>query len=239
MNETTACGFEVWSSRARRAMSTELLDRIFEAESSSAPGYAHVGAALLSSAGSVAFAWNQNRGEVVGGPIHWSKAAWLNMTIITFIILPAMWWRKSTAGPGLRSVTKLLFTQFAARGVIELPIIYFTRWWRCGYGISHDAAVFGLMGAKLLANRHSYVPERDRRALAFCSFAMVLLVVEGSFAKLFRQVQDPATGIYFADDSPRFRRVIKITKTVVFIAYPLLALVMWRSRRDFPSSKGR
>lgn len=220
-------------------MSIELLERTFSAEESSAPGYAHLGAALISSLGSVAFAWNQNRGEVVGGPIHWAKAAWLNMTIITFIILPLMWWKKSTAGPGVRSVSKLLATQFIARGAIELPIIYYTRWWKCGYGISHDAAVCGIMGAKLLANRDAYDPERDRRALAFSAFAMVLLIVEGTFAKLFRQVQDPATGIYFADDSPKFRRVIRITKTVVFIAYPVLALIMLASRKDFPRKSSR
>lgn len=196
-------------------------------------GYAHVGAALVTGAGSALFGWNQNRGEVVGGPIHWSKVAWINITVTNFVVLPVLWWLRADTSPPVRRVLRMLGLQFVVRGLVELPMIYFTRWWKCGYGISHDALVFALMGHELLRSRAEIRRTPDPAGLAQCGLAMGLLAVEGCFAKMFRSVQDPSTGIYFADDSPKFRRVIRATKAVVFIAYPLMAIVLWMSRRNF------
>ncbi len=196
-------------------------------------GYAHVGAVLATSAATVAFGWNQNRGEVVGGRIHWSKVAWLNLTVVNFIVLPLLWWLRADASPPVRRTMRLLAVQFLTRGAIELPMIYFTRWWKCGYGISHDAAVFALMGNSLLRSRRQLASNPDPAGAAQCALSMALLAAEGCFAKMFRSVQDPATGIYFADDSPKFRRVIRATKAVVLVGYPAMAATLWRSRRSF------
>lgn len=205
-----------------------------------AAGYAHVGAVLVTSAGSAAFGWNQNRGEVVGGPIHWSKVAWLNLTVLHFIVLPLLWWLRADASPPVRRALRLLGLQFAVRGAVELPMIYLTRWWKCGYGISHDALVFALMGRELLRSRGELSLARDPAGIAQCALSMSLLAVEGCFARMFRSVQDPSTGIYFADDSPKFRRVIRATRTVVFVAYPLTFLLLWASRGSFmPGRAGR
>lgn len=198
-------------------------------------GHAHLGASILTSVGTAGFAWNQNRGGVIGGPIHWSKAMWLNMTLLAFILLPFAWWRSSTAGPEVRRALGLTSASFVARGVAELPLVYVTPpRWKCGYGISHDAFAFATLGALLVRDRERFERGRDGRALAFSGFTMVLLVIEGIFAKRFRAIMDPSTGIYFADDLPQFRSVIRMTKTVVAVAYPLLAAIMWCARRDFP-----
>jgi hypothetical protein len=203
------------------------------------PGYLHFKAALATSAGSLAFALNQNRGGVIGGPIHWSKAAWLNLTIMSFVVLPAVWWRCSGAGREVRRALGMMSLLFVLRGVAELHLIYVSKRWKCGYGITHDFAALLAMAGMLLRWRTSLVSERDREAVAFSIFVIALLGVEARFAKMFRSVQDPATGIYFADDSPKFRKVIRATKTVVFIAYPVLLLIMWRARREFGPGRGR
>lgn len=194
-----------------------------------------MGAVLVSSAGAALFGWNQNRGEVVGGPIHWSKVAWLNLTVCNFILLPLLWWLRADASPPVRRTLRILGLQFAVRGAVELPMIYLTRWWKCGYGISHDAFVFALMGRELLRSRDELSLGRDPTGLAQCALSMAMLVAEGCFAKMFRSIEDPATGIYFADDSPRFRRVIRATKAVVFVAYPLMFALLWASRDRFRS----
>jgi len=195
----------------------------------------HLGAALLTSAGTAAFARRQNTGGVVGGPIHWSKAAWLNLTLLTFIVLPLEWWRSSTAGPHARRALGVTSASFIVRGLAELPLVYqHPPKWRCGYGISHDAVAFATLGALLLRDRAHLDRHRDGHAVAFTLYTLVLLVIEGIFAKRFRAVMDPATGIYFADDSPHFQAIIRMTKRVVYIAYPVLVMLLWTSRRDFP-----
>lgn len=204
-------------------------------ELDAAPGHAHIGVALLTTAGSLAFGWNQNRRPSIGGPIHWSKVLWLNLAINAFVVLPGMWWHRSTAGPASRRLLGLHYGHFLARGAIEMYLVYVTRSWKMRYGISHDVAAIALLGVLLVRDRDEFDAEQDGRAVAFSLFLTAALVVEVIFALRFRSLTNPTTtGVFFADDSPLYARIIRLTKRVVAVGYPVLAVILWRSRRDFP-----
>ncbi len=193
-----------------------------------------LGAALLTTAGSGAFGWWQNRNPEIGGRIHWSKVLWLNLAINTFLILPGIFWRRANVSPAARRMLGISFGSFLARSIAEMYLVYVTRSWRMQYGISHDVAASVLLGTMLVRGRDEFEPGRDDRALAFARFKLAALVTETIFAVRFRVLHDPASdGVFFADDSPRFDRIISLTKKVVLVGYPLLALILWAARRDF------
>ncbi|MCW2973672.1 MAG: hypothetical protein JWN72_1945 [Thermoleophilia bacterium] len=203
-------------------------------------GNAHIGAVLLTSLGSAGFAWNQNRHPEIGGPIHWSKVLWLNLAINVFVVLPGVWWRRSTASPAARHMLGVAFGSWVARGAAEMYLVYVVRRWKMRYGISHDAVAFAVLGTMLVRDRASLDRERDAATVAFTLFTLAMYVVEIAFALRFRRITDPATGgVFFADDSPKYRGIITSTKRVVAISYPIFAAILWAARRDFPGGATR
>ncbi len=199
-----------------------------------------IGAALLTSSGTAAFGLLQNRRPGIGGRIHWSKVLWLNLAINTFVVLPGIWWRRSNASPAAKRMLGLSFGGFAARSVVEMYLVYVTRSWKMRYGISHDLAAVALLGTLLVRDSDSFERGRDDRAVEFGRFTVAALLVEIYFAVGFRRLHDPSTdGVFFADDSPQYARLITVTKWVVAIGYPILAINLWRSRRDFARSPAR
>jgi hypothetical protein len=178
------------------------------------------------------FAWRQNQGGRVGGPISPAKILWLNFTLITFLLLPFCLWRNLSLSRAVRRIFCWVFFSFALRGVIELFILYCTHGWKCIYGISHDLATFSLV----IWLRH-HLPQiqnvNDRRALGFTSILQVTLLVEAFMAWQFSLVASPRDGIYFAADTGHFRSINNMTWITVSILYPLQGYFIWCSRRDF------
>lgn len=178
------------------------------------------------------FAWHQNHGGATGGEISTAKTLWLNLTVIVFLVMPALWWRWGNVHPELKLLFALGFASFLLRGTIELPVLNFTRAWRCSYGIAHDLGMVCLFGLLYARCRHS-LSAQDRRSELFLGLYVTLLLVEAGFAWMFCHVVNPATGLYFAGDSERFMTINRLTWCAVILAYPALATILWLARRDF------
>lgn len=178
----------------------------------------------------VVFGRFQNEGHLVGGDISAAKTLWLNLTIVSFVVFPAVWWREGSLDPRMRRIFGVIFASFAARGAIELPILYLTDWWHCSYGMAHDLAT---AGAVLWLWARSGV--RDARSVGLLWFVVALMFVEAGFAYAFCSVVDPASGIYFAADEARFEAINRVTWWAVGAGYPILAVLVWR----YAESRGR
>jgi len=183
------------------------------------------------SAASALFAWKQNHLGGVGGPISMAKTLWLNYMLIAMYIVPFFLWRESTLAPATRRVFGATFLSFAVRAPIELWIIFFTRAWRCGYGIAHD--VFTILLIIFLRREISpAAAARDSAALRVATLLQITLAVEIFMAREFSLLASPAQGIYFAADTPHFRLVNIGSWIAVSIGYPTLLYLLLRSPNE-------
>jgi hypothetical protein len=183
------------------------------------------------SAASAIFAWRQNHFAVVGGPISMAKTLWLNYMLIAMYIVPFFLWREKTLASATRSLFGWQFRSFALRAPIELWIIFFTRGWRCAYGITHDLLTFGLL-AFLRWRVSPELARRDSAALGVLTLLQITLFVEMFMAWEFSKLASPAEGIYFAADTPHFRFVNLASWIAVAIGYPALLYLLSRSREE-------
>lgn len=195
------------------------------------PGRLHWWLSAATALAVALFAWRQNHAGAVGGPISTVKTFWLGCTLTVFFIFPFALWRNERLAPAVRRVFGWAFASFAARGLIELAIIYGTRAWRCEYGISHDLFTLALAGA--LAWRAHAPQAHDRRALSFQWILMGTLLIEAYMAWRFHLVASPADGVYFAADQPQFDAINQITILAVAAVLGALIWFAWRTRRDF------
>jgi len=160
-----------------------------------------------------------------------AKTLWLNYMLIAMYVVPFFLWREKTLAPTTRSLFGWLFTSFALRAPIELWIIFFTRGWRCGYGITHDILTIGLI-AFLRWRMSPDVARRDFAALRVANLLQITLFVEIFMAWEFSKLAFPAEGIYFAADTPHFRIVNVASWIAVAIGYPALLYLLSRSREE-------
>ena len=177
------------------------------------------------------FAWRQNHAHIVGGPISAVKTWWLGCTLTVFFALPFALWKNARLAPAVRALFGWVFASFAARGVAELAIIYGTRGWKCGYGISHD--IFTIALAEILTRRVQNPGLTDRRALHFKWLLQATLLTEAYMAWRFRQIASPAHGIYFAADTPEFHAINNLTLIAVAAVLAAVAWFLWITRDDF------
>ncbi len=169
----------------------------------------------------VGFAIVQNTGAIVGGRISLPKIFWLNIALYLFMVLPVvMGWFAGVDAPTAR-LYRIVLWSFLIRGVVEMYMLYVSRSWRCGYGISHD-----LFTALLVV-----IFWQPAGGLSLLLLAT--LIIEARMAFIFRQRMDPATGVYFADTSERFASVNRFTTWVNAALYPLLGWLLWRNHAMF------
>lgn len=183
------------------------------------------------SAASAVFAWRQNHIGGVGGPISFAKTLWLNYMLVAMYVVPFFLWRENTLALPTRRLFGGIFMSFALRAPIELCIIFFTRAWRCAYGITHDLLTIGL----IVLLRRSMSPDmaqRDSAALRVATLLQITLLVEIFMAWEFSRLASPAQGIYFAADTPHFQVVNGASWIAVSLGYPALMYFLWRSRNE-------
>ncbi len=179
------------------------------------------------------FSFLQNAANLTGGPISFPKALWLSLTLQMFFVMPFLLWRNPRIHPDARRIFGAVFGSFAVRGILELIILYFTRGWRCGYGIAHDVFTFALAAFLFSYCSRDTRDALTRRTLYFLPMLLVTLVVEMFMAWKFSLLASPAAGIYFADDSAHFRSVNLASWAAVAVGYPVLGLFLWKTRKDF------
>jgi hypothetical protein len=163
----------------------------------------------------------QNSGAIVGGRISPPKIAWLNFALYVFVMLPVIMGWFAQADAATSRLYRIVFWSFLIRGVIEFYMLYVSRTWRCGYGISHD-----LLTAVLVVIFW-------QSAGGLTMLLLATLIIEARMAKIFRARVDPATGIYFADNSAHFAAVNRFTWWVNATLYPILGWLLWRNHALF------
>lgn len=184
-------------------------------------------------AGTMLFAAAQNAGAR-GGPIGLPKMLWLNLAVLSFVALPALAARDQTLPKAMRGLFAFLAASFALRGAVELPVLYLTTGWHCGYGIAHDLATAGAV-AGLWSKWRRSLPRATQHAQALLGLSVALCLVEAGFAGAFCAVADPAT-TWFASGEPRYAAINGSTWAVVVVAYPTLGALLWRLTTPSPGS---
>jgi hypothetical protein len=170
------------------------------------------------------FSMVQNSGAIVGGRISPPKIAWLNFALYVFVVLPVIMGWYAEVDARTARLYRIVFWSFLIRGVIEFYMLYVTRSWRCGYGISHD-----LFTAMLVIIFW-------QSAGGLTVLLLATLIIEARMAKIFRARVDPATGVYFADNSAHFAAVNRFTWWVNAVLYPILGWLLWKNHAMFITS---
>lgn len=186
--------------------------------------------------GTLVFGGLQNEGHLVGGDISLPKTLWLNLTILCFLVLPAVWWRDQRLDPHMRILFGVIFVSFVVRAAVELPMLYLTDGWRCSYGIAHDL-VTATVAVSLFVRARTEGTRSVLHSSGLLSLIVALLFVEAGFAYAFCSVADPASGTYFAGDQAAFRAINRATWVAVAIGYPILAVVLWGAARPAQRAK--
>jgi hypothetical protein len=195
-----------------------------------------LGAIAALSAATALFAWRQNHAGVVGGPISAAKTLWLNYMLVAMYVVPFFLWRDGTLAPATRRLFGWTFISFALRAPIELWIIFFTRAWRCGYGITHDIVTIGLI--EILRRRISAdAAQRDSGAIRVATLLQITLAIETFMAWEFSRLASPGQGIYFAADTPHFRVVNVASWIAVSLGYPALMYLSWHSGSEVANAQ--
>lgn len=164
----------------------------------------------------------QNTRATVGGDISLAKTLWIFLTLTFFFLLPAALWSDPTLPAESRRFHGFFLLSWLVRGVIEIPMLLLTRWWRCGYGITHT--VFMLL-AEITPG---LAMARDPASQALLPWTIVVLACEALNAHLFSRAGSPETGVYFAGADPVFRRINHLTWLEISVLLP--ALVWWLLR---------
>jgi hypothetical protein len=172
--------------------------------------------ALLVVAGLAFFIW-QNHYASVGGGISLAKALWLVTALVSLYLIPGWLARDSDLSASERKRYTIFFYGFLLRAVIELPVIMFTREWRCWHGISHNLVMLALL----------WMMRRGSDRARYDVLLTLVLLAESLNAWLFSTAGNPEIGIYFADNSTRFAQINIITWVELFILVPLLVIWLW------------
>jgi hypothetical protein len=65
---------------------------------------------------------------------------------------------------------------------------------------------------------------------------LATLIIEAHMARIFRARVDPATGVYFADNSAHFAAVNRFTWWVNAALYPILGWLLWKNHALFTAA---
>ena len=188
---------------------------------------AFIGAIVGIAALTALFGWRQNQGSAVGGPISVAKTFWLGYALVMFYVVPLFLWRDGALDPHVRRIFGWVAASFAVRAVVELWVIYFTRGWRCEYGMAHDVLTLLLIVA-LRRDARGLPDERSRDALALATLLQLTLVIEAFMAWSFSKLASPAEGIYFAADTDHFAFVNRASFLAVGVGAPLVTYLVAR-----------
>jgi hypothetical protein len=160
----------------------------------------------------------QNVSHAMGGPISPAKSYWLGFAIFAWFFLPLCLLLPEKHSPGIEVLLATFCASMWTRGLLEMALLYKWKLWKPPMGIGHDI----FCQAVLLIQAGFYWPEivaargQDLALVAFCVWLFVSLCFEIYYAAAFYKAVKGLTtgedGIWFADDDPRFRRILTVTR---------------------------
>src|SRR5436309_13418500 len=109
--------------------------RIPDPSPHSHPSWGLLGAIAALLAVSVIFYLRQNYAGQIGGRMSLPKLLWLDYALIAWFLLPVAFWRSPRIDPALRRIYSAHPPSFAARGPVELFMLYLAIAWKPPYGI--------------------------------------------------------------------------------------------------------
>jgi hypothetical protein len=173
----------------------------------------------------------QNRLNLIGGAIALAKLLWLGLAILLWLGLPLLLALDGRLSPWLRYAFAFLFVSMAARGIIELWMLYVSKNWSPNYGIAHDLlCMAGLLLCLGLAWQAGEINRHPRMALHGL-ITTLLFIPEIYFAWYMRRNFHTKGGdaIYFVPDEAKHRRVLRITASVdmMLLLYLPVFLYYW------------
>ncbi len=159
-----------------------------------------------------------------GGPISWPKSFWLSYTVLVWFFLPLVFLFHPEFPKILIWPLVFHLLSWWVRGPLELVMIY--RWfnWTPVYGISHD--LFHVLGVTIISyysgifSLNESSGEFGILASVFVGIILFSTLAEMLFAFLFLNARtrvEVEENIYFASDDPKWKRINRITLTVVVI----------------------
>ncbi len=175
---------------------------------------AEVGIGFLIAAGAV-FRLAQERGWVVGGEIALPKLMWLGYAVLAWFLLPPLIARDGRVEAALRRLYAIFFWNMAARGAVELVMMYGWRSWHPYYGAAQDLFSIALIAG--LSRAVTASSPLDRLLLRHAFVLAAMLAVETGFALYFAAnfVTRGGEALYFVPDERRYSTILMSTGVAV------------------------
>jgi hypothetical protein len=178
------------------------------------------------------FQIKQNVHKSMGGPIALSKVLWLGLCVYGWFFVPFVFVWAGPLAPPLWWTLVSFSVSMWVRGIAELLLLYKWKFWKPPMGITHDVVCFVQVFALLVwsaldGTRFNYL---DWFAFAFSVWILISLVFEVKHASSFfhailgKTVGDD--GIWFADDDPKFQRILYWTRFGNWILIPSLVIIL-------------
>lgn len=165
-----------------------------------------------------------------GGPISWPKSFWLAFTILTWFFLPIFIWLHPDFPAGARALFAFHLGSWWIRGLLELVMIYKWKNWSPRYGIAHDLIhIAGAIGICIVTGT-SFDGHISWLVSSMALMFIYTAAFEAFFAWRFLILRTRAQAdenIYFADDSPQWRLVNRVSLIAVLISLTHLTVNGW------------
>lgn len=184
---------------------------------------------LLLAGLTVGFYLMQNHTGLIGGEIALSKAVWLALAILFWLLLPALILMDGKTVNACRLPFAWLLGLMTARGVIEGLMLYVYNNWSPLYGIAHDVICLVVMGAMALSmygRERQHQPTSTRR-LGLHAMVTGLMFLPEMYYAWYMRANFHTQGnhaIYFVPDNGQHTLVLGVTTTVNLL---LIAYLFW------------
>ncbi|PWF46114.1 hypothetical protein C7C56_016485 [Massilia glaciei] len=167
-----------------------------------------------------AFWYLQNVAGLIGGEIAPAKLAWLCFALLFWLGLPLLIICDPRTPPRLAQAFGSLLALMAARGVVELVMLYVFHNWSPHYGIAHDllcAAVLAYFLA-LAWREGEHRGGKLASTLSLHGIVTTLMFVPEIWFAYYMHTNFGTMGgeaIYFVPDAEKHRHVLNVTAGVV------------------------
>jgi hypothetical protein len=164
------------------------------------------------------YARKQNSSKAMGGPISPAKSYWLGFAVFAWFFLPFCLIVPGMHGRAVEIMLGTYATSMWVRGISELLLLYKWKLWRPPMGIGHDFFCQAVLLAQAFYFREELLAStgRDLVLALLCLWLFVSLIFEIYYAWAFYGAVNKGTtgegGIWFADDDPRFKRILRVTR---------------------------